>query len=76
MSTFTIYPAIDIRGGRAVRLVQGDYNQETVYNDSPVNAARGVGGAGRVLVSTSLTSMEREPATRPCGADRRYWPSP
>ena len=40
MSTFTIYPAIDIRGGRAVRLVQGDYNQETVYNDSPVNAAR------------------------------------
>lgn len=39
MSKFTIYPAIDIRGGRAVRLVQGDYSQETVYNDSPVNAA-------------------------------------
>ncbi|QJC50377.1 1-(5-phosphoribosyl)-5-[(5-phosphoribosylamino)methylideneamino]imidazole-4-carboxamide isomerase [Paenibacillus albicereus] len=40
MSTFTIYPAIDIRGGKAVRLVQGDYAQETVYNDSPVQAAR------------------------------------
>ncbi|MGN7457847.1 1-(5-phosphoribosyl)-5-[(5-phosphoribosylamino)methylideneamino]imidazole-4-carboxamide isomerase [Paenibacillus pasadenensis] len=40
MTTFTIYPAIDIRGGKAVRLVQGDYAQETVYNDSPVQAAR------------------------------------
>lgn len=40
MSTFTIYPAIDIRGGKAVRLVQGDYNQETVYNDNPVSAAK------------------------------------
>jgi phosphoribosylformimino-5-aminoimidazole carboxamide ribotide isomerase len=40
MSTFTIYPGIDIRGGRAVRLVQGDYAQETVYNDSPVDAAK------------------------------------
>ncbi len=33
--TFTIYPAIDIRGGKCVRLFQGDYNQETVYGDSP-----------------------------------------
>lgn len=37
---FTIYPAIDIRGGKCVRLVQGDYNQETVYHDSPLAAAR------------------------------------
>ncbi|ANS76288.1 1-(5-phosphoribosyl)-5-((5-phosphoribosylamino)methylideneamino)imidazole-4-carboxamide isomerase [Paenibacillus yonginensis] len=40
MSSFTIYPAIDIRGGKCVRLVQGDYGQETVYHDSPVEAAR------------------------------------
>jgi phosphoribosylformimino-5-aminoimidazole carboxamide ribotide isomerase len=40
MSKFIIYPAIDIRGGKAVRLVQGDYNRETVYNDDPVAAAR------------------------------------
>lgn len=33
--TFIIYPAIDIRGGKCVRLFQGDYNQETVYGDSP-----------------------------------------
>lgn len=40
MSSFIIYPAIDIRGGKCVRLIQGDYNQETVYNDSPLAAAK------------------------------------
>jgi phosphoribosylformimino-5-aminoimidazole carboxamide ribotide isomerase len=39
MSKFVIYPAIDIRGGKCVRLVQGDYNRETVYNDDPVAVA-------------------------------------
>lgn len=34
--TFTVYPAIDILGGKCVRLFQGDYNQETVYGDSPL----------------------------------------
>jgi phosphoribosylformimino-5-aminoimidazole carboxamide ribotide isomerase len=33
-----LYPAIDIRGGRAVRLTQGDYDRETAYDD-PVAAA-------------------------------------
>lgn len=37
---FTIYPAIDIRGGKCVRLIQGDYNQETVYADDPVQVAQ------------------------------------
>lgn len=37
---FTIYPAIDIRDGKCVRLVQGDYNQETIYNENPVEVAR------------------------------------
>lgn len=40
MTAFMIYPAIDIRGGKCVRLVQGDYNQETVYHDSPLDAAK------------------------------------
>ena len=35
-----VIPAIDIRGGKAVRLFQGDYGRETVFNDSPVDAAR------------------------------------
>ncbi|MCR6095141.1 1-(5-phosphoribosyl)-5-[(5-phosphoribosylamino)methylideneamino]imidazole-4-carboxamide isomerase [Salipaludibacillus agaradhaerens] len=39
MSKFTIYPAIDIRGGKCVRLMQGDYDKETVYGDSPFDMA-------------------------------------
>jgi phosphoribosylformimino-5-aminoimidazole carboxamide ribotide isomerase len=35
-----LYPAIDIRNGRAVRLAQGDYDRETAYDDDPVVAAR------------------------------------
>jgi phosphoribosylformimino-5-aminoimidazole carboxamide ribotide isomerase len=35
-----LYPAIDIREGRAVRLAQGDYERETAYDDDPVVAAR------------------------------------
>ena len=35
-----IIPAIDLRGGRCVRLLQGDYNHETVYSDDPVLMAK------------------------------------
>lgn len=35
-----LYPAIDIRGGSAVRLTQGDYERETRYDADPVDAAR------------------------------------
>jgi phosphoribosylformimino-5-aminoimidazole carboxamide ribotide isomerase len=35
-----LYPAIDIRGGHAVRLVQGDYGRERAYDDDPLDAAR------------------------------------
>src|SRR4051812_34152520 len=35
-----LYPAIDIRDGHAVRLTQGDYGRETVYDDDPLDAAR------------------------------------
>lgn len=40
MSSFVIYPAIDIRGGKCVRLVQGDYGRETVYNENPLEVAK------------------------------------
>jgi phosphoribosylformimino-5-aminoimidazole carboxamide ribotide isomerase len=35
-----LYPAIDIRGGQAVRLLQGDYARETTYDANPVDAAK------------------------------------
>lgn len=44
--SFTIYPAIDMLGGKCVRLKQGDYNQETVYGDSPFDMAKSFVEAG------------------------------
>jgi phosphoribosylformimino-5-aminoimidazole carboxamide ribotide isomerase len=35
-----IWPAIDLRGGKCVRLQQGDYNRETVFGDDPAAMAR------------------------------------
>jgi phosphoribosylformimino-5-aminoimidazole carboxamide ribotide isomerase len=43
---FELYPAIDLRGGRCVRLYQGDYGRETVYGDDPVAQARAFAAAG------------------------------
>lgn len=36
----SLYPAVDIRGGSAVRLVQGDFERETVYDGDPADAGR------------------------------------
>jgi phosphoribosylformimino-5-aminoimidazole carboxamide ribotide isomerase len=44
--SFTLYPAIDVRAGRAVRLRQGDFAAETVYDDDPVAVARAFSAAG------------------------------
>ncbi len=41
-----LYPAIDIRGGQAVRLMQGDYDRETAYDADPADAARRWAGDG------------------------------
>jgi phosphoribosylformimino-5-aminoimidazole carboxamide ribotide isomerase len=41
-----VYPAIDLLGGRCVRLRQGDYDQVTVYSDDPLAVARGFRDAG------------------------------
>ena len=35
-----LYPAIDIRGGRCVRLIEGDFDRETAYDSDPSSAAR------------------------------------
>ncbi|MGH9104713.1 MAG: 1-(5-phosphoribosyl)-5-[(5-phosphoribosylamino)methylideneamino]imidazole-4-carboxamide isomerase [Acidimicrobiales bacterium] len=44
--TADLYPAIDIRGGRSVRLAQGDFGRETVYGLDPVERARAFEAAG------------------------------
>ncbi|MEM6333135.1 MAG: 1-(5-phosphoribosyl)-5-[(5-phosphoribosylamino)methylideneamino]imidazole-4-carboxamide isomerase [Planctomycetota bacterium] len=41
-----LLPAIDLRGGRVVRLTQGDYDRQTTYRDDPVEQAREFEAAG------------------------------
>jgi len=41
-----LYPAIDLRDGHCVRLVEGDFSDQTVYNDDPVAVARTFQAAG------------------------------
>ena len=58
-----LYPAIDIRDGRAVRLLQGDYARETAYDDDPLDAARRwLGQGARALHVVDLDgAREGEP---------------
>jgi len=44
--SFTLYPAIDIREGRVVRLAQGDYTAETRYGDHPLDQIEAYANAG------------------------------
>ena len=41
-----LIPSIDLRGGRVVRLEQGDYARETIYDADPIAVARGFAAAG------------------------------
>jgi phosphoribosylformimino-5-aminoimidazole carboxamide ribotide isomerase len=49
---FEVIPAIDLQGGRCVRLVQGDFDRSTVYGDEPAGIARRwqAAGASRIHV--------------------------
>ncbi len=69
--TFTVFPAIDLRGGRCVRLYQGDYGQETVYGDDPVAQAEAFAAEGaRVLHVVDLDAARTgEPTNRAVIAD-------
>lgn len=50
MTALNIFPAIDMRGGKCVRLFKGDYAQETVYGDSPFDMAKSFSDAGAPFV--------------------------
>ena len=45
-----IIPAIDLIGGKAVRLKKGDYNEVTVYNDDPVSVAESFERSGAAFM--------------------------
>jgi phosphoribosylformimino-5-aminoimidazole carboxamide ribotide isomerase len=66
-----LYPAIDIRGGRAVRLTQGDYERETAYDDDPVDAATRWAGEGAEFLHVVDLDGAKEGAPRNLDAVRR-----
>jgi phosphoribosylformimino-5-aminoimidazole carboxamide ribotide isomerase len=61
-----LYPAIDLRGGRCVRLVEGDFGRETVYGDDPIAVARAFQAAGArwIHVVDLDGALTGEPANR------------
>ena len=62
-----ILPAIDLRGGKCVRLKQGDYAQETVFGDDPVGMARRwVSEGARAL---HLVDLDGAKAGKPVNGD-------
>ena len=62
-----IIPAIDIRGGKCVRLFQGDYNKETVYNEFPAEQAKKFQEDGAVLIH--LVDLDGAKAGNPVNLD-------
>ena len=60
-----IYPSIDIRDGRCVRLVEGDFARETVYDDDPVQVAArwSEAGAEWIHVVDLDGSLQRRPVS-------------
>jgi phosphoribosylformimino-5-aminoimidazole carboxamide ribotide isomerase len=47
-----LYPAIDLRGGKVVQLVQGDFDRERIHGDDPVSIAQGFVAAGARWIHT------------------------
>jgi phosphoribosylformimino-5-aminoimidazole carboxamide ribotide isomerase len=66
-----LYPAIDLRGGKVVRLAKGDYAAETIYGDDPVAVARGFvdDGASWIHVVDLDAARSGDPVNRPVVAD-------
>ena len=62
-----IYPAIDLYGGKAVRLLKGDYAQMTVYSDDPVSVAKDFAAAGASHIH--LVDLEGAKLGRPANLD-------
>jgi len=59
-----IYPAIDLRGGRVVRLTEGKFDQEKTYGDDPLAVARGFAAAGAAWLHVVDLDGAKDPAKR------------
>jgi phosphoribosylformimino-5-aminoimidazole carboxamide ribotide isomerase len=59
-----IYPAIDLRGGRVVRLTEGRFDQEKSYGDDPLSVARGFSADGAQWLHVVDLDGAKDPAKR------------
>lgn len=59
-----IYPAIDLRGGRVVRLTEGRFDQETSYGTDPLAVARGFASDGATWLHVVDLDGAKDPAKR------------
>jgi phosphoribosylformimino-5-aminoimidazole carboxamide ribotide isomerase len=66
-SEFALLPAIDLRGGRVVRLLRGDFAAETVYGDDPVAVAERFVADGAQWLHVVDLDGARDPAARQVG---------
>jgi phosphoribosylformimino-5-aminoimidazole carboxamide ribotide isomerase len=65
VTPFDLYPSIDLRRGRVVRLHQGDFDRETVYGPDPVAVARSFEAAGaRWIHVVDLDAARRDGSNR------------
>jgi phosphoribosylformimino-5-aminoimidazole carboxamide ribotide isomerase len=67
MSSFTLYPAIDLKAGQVVRLKRGDMAQATVYAEDPAAQARAFAAAGFAWVH--VVDLDGAFAGRPANAE-------
>jgi phosphoribosylformimino-5-aminoimidazole carboxamide ribotide isomerase len=67
VTSFEIIPAIDLLGGRCVRLAQGDYDRVSVYSDAPVAVAAGFVAAGAPRIH--VVDLDGAKAGRPHNRD-------
>ena len=66
----TLYPAIDLQGGQAVRLRQGDFAQTTVFSDDPVDQAKRFADEGAAVAPRGRPRRRPRRASR---CTRRWW---
>src|SRR5258708_33150682 len=59
-----IYPAIDLRGGRIVRLTEGKFDQEKSYGDDPLAVAKDFAAAGATWLHVVDLDGAKDPAKR------------
>ena len=59
-----VYPAIDLRGGRVVRLTEGKFDQEKSYGDDPLAVARDFKAAGATWLHVVDLDGAKDPAER------------